>query len=775
MGKKRQFTNPENPEKLLKLRLHDVSDAAAGITGVKVAVQHVFSEMGPARGLKALFNLNQKGGVDCPSCAWPDPDDDRSSIGEYCENGAKAIAEEATSKKLTATFFEKYSVAELAELNDYEIGKKGRLAEPMYLPEGATHYQPISWNEAFKKVADGLKACDHPDEAVFYTSGRTSNEAAFLYQLFVRQFGTNNLPDCSNMCHESSGVALGESLGIGKGSVKLEDFYESEVIFIIGQNPGTNHPRMLSALQKAKSNGATIISVNPLPETGLVAFKDPQSVKGALGIKAKLTDIFLQVKINGDLALLQAISYLLIQEEEANPGLVFDHEFIEDKTYGFNEWKKHIQSLDFDFLVDQSGISRELIYKTVKAIAHKKKIIACWAMGLTQHKNAVDTIKEVVNLLIAKGSIGKTGAGTCPVRGHSNVQGDRTMGIFEKPPKALLDRIEENFGFSPPREHGYDVVDSIKAMHSGKVKVFFAMGGNFLSATPDTLYTAEALEKTELTVQVSTKLNRSHLITGKEALILPCFGRTDHDYLNGELQFVTTENSMGVIQMSKGVLKPVSENLKSEPMIVCHLADAYFGEESPVRWRWYMESYDNIRWDIERTIPGFDHYNDRVRLPGGFYLPNSSREGNFENTATGKANFNLATVKPIYLEEGELIMQTLRSHDQFNTTIYGLDDRYRGISNERRVIFMNEYDIKEQGFEEGDRVDLFNHHNDRERVAKNFIIIPFSIPKGCTATYFPETNVLVPIDSVAEKSNTPTSKMVILRLRKHEELIHELA
>ena len=775
MGKKRQFTNPENPEKLLKLRLHDVSDAAAGITGVKVAVQHVFSEMGPARGLKALFNLNQKGGVDCPSCAWPDPDDDRSSIGEYCENGAKAIAEEATSKKLTATFFEKYSVAELAELNDYEIGKKGRLAEPMYLPEGATHYQPISWNEAFKKVANGLKACDHPDEAVFYTSGRTSNEAAFLYQLFVRQFGTNNLPDCSNMCHESSGVALGESLGIGKGSVKLEDFYESEVIFIIGQNPGTNHPRMLSALQKAKSNGATIISVNPLPETGLVAFKDPQSVKGALGIKAKLTDIFLQVKINGDLALLQAISYLLIQEEEANPGLVFDHEFIEDKTYGFNEWKKHIQSLDFDFLVDQSGISRELIYKTVKAIAHKKKIIACWAMGLTQHKNAVDTIKEVVNLLIAKGSIGKTGAGTCPVRGHSNVQGDRTMGIFEKPPKALLDRIEENFGFSPPREHGYDVVDSIKAMHSGKVKVFFAMGGNFLSATPDTLYTAEALEKTELTVQVSTKLNRSHLITGKEALILPCFGRTDHDYLNGELQFVTTENSMGVIQMSKGVLKPVSENLKSEPMIVCHLADAYFGEESPVRWRWYMESYDNIRWDIERTIPGFDHYNDRVRLPGGFYLPNSSREGNFENTATGKANFNLANVKPIYLEEGELIMQTLRSHDQFNTTIYGLDDRYRGISNERRVIFMNEYDIKEQGFEEGDRVDLFNHHNDRERVAKNFIIIPFSIPKGCTATYFPETNVLVPIDSVAEKSNTPTSKMVILRLRKHEELIHELA
>lgn len=768
MSKKRQFPNPENPESLLKLRLHDVSEAAAGITGVKVAVQHVFSEMGPARGLKALFNLNQKGGVDCPSCAWPDPDDDRSVIGEYCENGAKAIAEEATSKKLTAKFFANNSVESLAELNDYEIGKKGRLAEPMYLPEGATHYEPISWENAFKKIADKLHECETPNEAVFYTSGRTSNEAAFLYQLFVRQFGTNNLPDCSNMCHESSGVALGESLGIGKGSVKLEDFYEAEVIFIIGQNPGTNHPRMLSALQKAKENGATIISVNPLPETGLVAFKDPQSIKGALGIKARLTDLFLQVRINGDLALLQAISYLLIQKELQSPGLVFDKEFIENKTYGFDGWFKHIQSLDFDFLVEQSGVSEQLIHETAEAICNKKKIIACWAMGLTQHVNAVDTIKEVVNLLIAKGSIGKPGAGTCPVRGHSNVQGDRTMGIFEKPPVALLDRIEKNFGFNPPREHGFDVVDSIKAMHQGKVKVFFAMGGNFLSATPDTLYTADALRNTQLTVQVSTKLNRSHLVTGKEALILPCFGRTDKDYLNGELQFVTTENSMGVIQMSKGVLNPVSDNLKSEPMIVCHLAKAYFGSDSTVKWDWYMEHYDNIRWDIERTIPGFDLYNDRVRLPGGFYLPNSSREGNFDNTLTGKANFNIATVEPQTLQEGELIMQTLRSHDQFNTTIYGLNDRYRGISNERRVIFMNEEDMNDRGLKSGERVDLYNNHGGQDRVARNFIIIPFSIPKGCTATYFPEANVLVPIDSVAKKSNTPTSKMVVITLKKHE-------
>jgi molybdopterin-dependent oxidoreductase alpha subunit len=569
------------------------------------------------------------------------------------------------------------------------------------------------------------------------------------------------------MCHESSGVALGESLGIGKGSVKLEDFYIADVIFIIGQNPGTNHPRMLSALQKAKENGCTIISVNPLPETGLVAFKDPQSLKGALGIKAKLTDIFLQVKINGDLPLLQAISHLLSQEEYLQPGTVFDSEFIENHTYGFDSWRKHMDSLDFQTLVEHSGISEEQIKETVNAIKNKKKIIACWAMGLTQHKNAVDTIKEVVNMLIAKGSIAKPGAGTCPVRGHSNVQGDRTMGIYEKPSKTFLDSIERVFGFEPPREHGLDVVDCIKAMHEEKVKVFFAMGGNFLSATPDTLYTAEALQKTDLTVQVSTKLNRSHLITGNEAIILPCFGRTDQDMLNGELQFVTTENSMGVIQQSKGVLKPVSAQLKSEPMIVCELAKAVFGDKSVVDWSRYMQHYDNIRWDIERTIPGFDLYNDRVRLPGGFYLPNSAREGEFK-TITGKANFNVAEFVPNEIQHGELMMMTLRSHDQFNTTIYGLDDRYRGISNERRVIFMNQEDIVELGFVAGERVDLYNEHGGRERVARNFIIIPFSIPKGCTATYFPEANVLVPIDSVAEKSNTPTSKFVILKLKKHQ-------
>lgn len=756
----------ENPEELLKLRLHKPSVSAAGITGVKVAVQHVLKEMNFARGAKALFALNQKGGFDCPSCAWPDPDDERSPIGEYCENGAKAVADEATTKRLTAAFFAKNSVADLSLLNDYEIGKKGRIAEPVYLAAGASHYTPISWDEAFGKIATHLNKLKSPDEAVFYTSGRTSNEAAFLYQLFVREYGTNNLPDCSNMCHESSGVALNESVGIGKGSVKLEDFYKAEAILIIGQNPGTNHPRMLSALQKAKECGATIISINPLPETGLIAFSDPQSVKGALGIKSRLTDIFLQVKLNGDMALIQAIEKLLLAEEEKAPGTILDQNFIANSTQGFDAWKQNIEAQSLENLIEQTGLRQWQIDETVAALKDKTKIIACWAMGLTQHKNAVDTIKEVVNLLLIKGSIAKEGAGTCPVRGHSNVQGDRTMGIYEKPPQAFLDRIEKAFGFHPPQAHGYDVVDCIHAMHKGDAKVFFAMGGNFLSASPDTEYTADALQNCDLTVQVSTKLNRSHLVTGKEAIILPCFGRSDSDIINGEHQFITCENSMGVVQMSKGKLKPVSGDLRSEPQIVIGLAKATLGSKSVIPWDKYATHYDHIRDAIEAGIPGFDNYNERAREMGGFYLPNSARDGKW-NTLNGKANFNVSTPVAVTVADDELMMMTIRSHDQFNTTIYGLNDRYRGVENERRVIFMNPKDIKKLGFEAGELVDLYNFHGGVERIARKFIIISFNIPLGCAATYFPEANILVPIDSVADRSNTPTSKMVILKLRKH--------
>ncbi len=762
---KKTIDGSENPERHTGLKIGDMRVSAAGLEAIVIAGKHILSETGIARGLQALNKLNKKDGIDCPSCAWPDPDDERSALGEYCENGAKAIAEEATTKKITADFFTAHSVQELSALSDFEIGRKGRIAAPFYLPKGAIHYQPISWDDAFQKIATHLNHLSSPDEAVFYTSGRTSNEAAFLYQLFVREFGTNNLPDCSNMCHESSGVALGESLGIGKGSVKLEDFYEAEIIMILGQNPGTNHPRMLTALQRAKKNGAVIISINPLPEAGLMGFKNPQQLKGLMGASTSLTDIFLPVTINGDMPLLQAIEKLLLEEEKLHPGTVLDQSFIEGNTEGYENFIHHLAKLNIDTLIKQSGVEKSLVVQAAEALRSKKKIIACWAMGLTQHKNAVDTIKEIVNLLLLKGSIGKPGAGTCPVRGHSNVQGDRTMGIYEKPSQKFLDSLETNFSFTPPQHHGYDVVDSIQAMHAGKAKVFIAMGGNFLSATPDTHFTAEALRKCRLTVHVSTKLNRSHLVHGEEAIILPALGRSDRDATGGEVQFVSCENSMGVIQSSKGVLKPVSDSLLSEPAIICKLAKATLGSRSKINWDRYEKHYDHIRADIERTIPGFENYNQRVRKPGGFYLPNCNREGSF-NTTSAKAHFNIAEYVDPQLQKDELMMMTIRSHDQFNTTIYGLDDRYRGIYNERRVILMNKDDIQKLSLHPGESVDLVNTDGGRERVAHNFIVMEYAIPIKCVATYFPEANVLVPITSVSDKSNTPVSKAVKISIMK---------
>lgn len=758
--------DPQNPKRFTGLKLIKPKAVAAGMPAVFSSASHILDAMSVTRGLKALSALNQKDGYDCPGCAWPDPDDERSRIAEYCENGAKAIAEEATTKTITSHFFSAHSVLELSSWSDYEIGKSGRLTQPMYLPKDATHYQMISWENAFQKIASQLNNLDSADEAIFYTSGRTSNEAAFLYQLFVREFGTNNLPDCSNMCHESSGVALNESIGIGKGSVKLEDFYKAEVIIILGQNPGTNHPRMLTALQKAKESGAFIISVNPLKETGLISFSNPQTLKGALGIKTDLEDIFLQVKINGDLALLKAIEMLLLKEEEKNPGKIFDQQFIKEHTSGYIELINDLKKYSLEELSLACGVTIEKIKEAAKVFKNKNKIIACWAMGLTQHKNAVDTIKEIMNLLLLKGSIGKPGAGTCPVRGHSNVQGDRTMGIYEKPDATFLNKLKEVFGFNPPLKDGYDTVEAIHAMHEGKAKLFFAMGGNFLSASPDTTYTAEALRNCRLTVHVSTKLNRSHLIHGEEALILPCLGRSDKDKLNGEDQFVSTENSMGVIQLSKGNLEPVSKELLSEPIIVCRLAKATLGNRLKANWNLYDGHYDHIRNDIEKIIPGFEHYNERVRKPGGFYLPNASREKRF-NTFSGKANFNIAKVTSHKLAEDEYMMMTIRSHDQFNTTIYGLNDRYRGVLNERRVVFMNAKDISKAGLKAGDVVDIFNYFGAIERVAKKFIIVEYNIPVSCIATYFPETNVLIPIGSTADKSNTPTSKSVVIKIRKN--------
>lgn len=764
----------ENPYKLSGLHLTPLKKWAAGIPAVKAALADLFEQGVPFRGTLALFKMNQFDGFDCSSCAWPDPDDERSPLGEYCENGAKALAEEATTKKITAAFFRDNSVYDLAQLSDYEIGRLGRLTEPVYLPQGGTHYQPISWDDAFNKIAGHLNALASPDEAAFYTSGRTSNEASFVYQLFVREFGTNNMPDCSNMCHETSGTALLPTIGIGKGTVKLEDFYDTDVIVIIGQNPGTNAPRMMSALEKGKKNGAKIIAINPLPEAGLMGFRNPQEIGGIFGNGGKLADLYLPVKINGDMALLKAIELLLLGFEKNSPGEVFDHAFIQEKTTGYDAFIRQFENYSLEELAASSGVSQADLYEAAQMLAFKKRIIICWGMGITQQPNGVDMIREILNILLLKGSIGKPGAGVCPVRGHSNVQGNRTMLINEKPTDKQLDRLEEVFGFTVPRKHGYSVVHAIKAMHEGKLKVLFCMGGNFLSATPDTTYTAAAIRKLNLTACVSTKLNRGHLVHGRESIILPTLSRSDRDVINGELQIISTENSMGVVQSSKGMLTPVSGNLINETRIACRLAMATLAGKTVVDWQRYMDSYDAVRDDIEKCIPGFENYNTRVRKKGGFYLPNAARDGNFITAKFGnRAPFTLTEIPENKLSHDEYMMATTRTHDQFNTTIYGLDDRYRGIKNERRVIFMNEKDVEKAGLKDGDTVDLFNYDDGIERIAPLFIVVPYPIPEKNTVTYFPETNVLVSVNNVVKESNMPASKYVKIKIRKHSPDIYE--
>lgn len=758
-------TNAQNPEKFTGIELKEIPKSAVGFKAISSALKHVKDEVGFTKGIGLLKNLNQTYGFDCPGCAWPDPDEKRAFLAEYCENGAKAIAEEATKNKVSPLFFATYSVENLAKLSDYEIGKKGRITHPVYLPEGASHYKEISWKDAFELIGKELNDLNDPDEAIFYTSGRTSNEAAYLYQLFVRQFGTNNLPDCSNMCHEASGVALTETLGIGKGSVTLEDFNHTDLVVVIGQNPGTNHPRMLTALRDAKKNGSKIITINPLPEIGLINYKDPQNPLKWIGFGQNLTDVFLQVKINGDVALLKIILKLMIAKEEEETGTVFDYAFIKEKTKGVEKLLDDLDTYSIDYLLPQTGLSFSQIEEAANLIISSKKIIFCWAMGLTQHKNSIDNIREIVNILLLKGSIGKKGAGTCPVRGHSNVQGDRTMGICEKMPDSFLDKIDAEFDFKSPRKHGYDVVNAIKAMHQKKAKVFFGMGGNFISATPDTEYTATALRNCKLTVHVSTKLNRSHLVHGKKALILPCLGRSEKDIQTSGVQFITVENSMGVVHSSKGNLKPCSEDLLSEPAIVAGLANATL-KNSKVPWNKLVGNYDFIRSKIEATIPGFNNFNYKVKNANGFYLPNNARSAKFDATSTGKANFTINAISDLNITEHQYIMMTVRTHDQYNTTIYGLNDRYRGVLNERRVIFMNKNDMEKNGIKKLDIVDLQSHFNGEIREAKGFLAIPYSIPPQCTATYFPETNVLVPIQSKGKISNTPTSKTIIITIHK---------
>lgn len=742
----RAITPPDNTP----LKIKKPKSIAAGIPAANSSLIHGIKKMGVTKTIKTLITVNQPDGFDCPGCAWPDPKN--ASAFEFCENGAKAVADEATKSRVTPQFFEKNSVQELSDKSDFWLNKQGRITHPMVLKSGSNHYEKISWNDAFKMIADNIVESDDPDRSVFYTSGRTSNEAAFLYQLFARTLGTNNMPDCSNMCHESSGRGLGETIGIGKGTVSLEDFDHADLLLVVGQNPGTNHPRMLTALRDAKRNGAKIIHVNPLPETGLVRFKHPQDyMKLSFGSEA-LADMHLQVKIGGDAALMHGLMKVQLELD------ALDHDFINETTIGFDKLSDNIRNTSWKQIEEDSGLTRFQIEKAGRMLSKSKASIACWAMGLTQHKNGVAVIQEVSNLMLMGGHIGKKGAGLCPVRGHSNVQGDRTVGIWERPTEQFLARLDAACGITSPREHGVDVVEAIAKMQKGDVNLFFCMGGNFISATPDTLATAKGLRNVKLTVQVSTKLNRSHLVTGDTALILPCLGRTELDLQSSGKQFVTVENSMGIVHTSIGGLSPASKNLRSEPWIVSSMATAVLKDDRD--WMELSGDYDNIRTLMSKALAGFDDYNERVRNPNGFALPNPPRDSRSFNTPDGKAHFVSHELPDVRIPKDRFVMMTIRSHDQYNTTIYDLHDRYRGIHGNRRVVLMNAKDMADRGWKSRHIVDIVSHFEGKERHSDGWQLVAYDIPRGNIATYFPEANVLVPLESTADKSNTPTSKWI---------------
>ena len=744
------------------LEVHNAKERAAGVTGVAVALKRSVERMGPTRTARTLLRLNQAEGFDCMSCAWPDPDVGHRHTAEFCENGAKAVAEEATKARATPEFFARHSIAELDAQSEHWLGQQGRITHPMIKRPGGTHYEPISWDEAYALVADHLNRLDSPDHAIFYTSGRTSNEAAFAYQLFVRAYGTNNLPDCSNMCHESTSMALAETIGIGKASVTLDDVHNAHLLILAGQNPGTNHPRMLSALEVAKRRGATIIAINPLREAGLVNFRNPQKPRGLVGAGTDLADLHLPVKINGDLALFQAFGALLLEW-----GAV-DEEFVGTYTRGFEAWRDHLGRLDWGQVEEVTGLARAQITEAARHLRDSDRTVFCWAMGLTQHHNAVATIAEIVNLALVQGNLGKPGAGLLPVRGHSNVQGDRTMGIWERPPQHFLDKIQAEFGFDPPRENGHDTVDAIRALRDGHAHVFIGLGGNFVQAAPDTDVTYAALRNAALTVQVSTKINRSHLVTGETALILPTLGRTERDVQASGPQFVSVEDSTCSVHASRGPLAPASEHLRSEVAIVTGLAEATLGDRYGIDWQAMRHDYRVIRRHIARVVPGCESYEVSVDRPGGFVLPHPPRDSRTFPTRSGKAEFTTSPIETLDVPPGHLVLQTLRSHDQFNTTIYGLSDRYRGIEGGRRVVFVHPDDLKDLGYASGETVDLVTHWpgDDRRRTAQGFRIVSYQTPRGCAAAYYPETNPLVPLDSTAVGSNTPTSKSVVIRLER---------
>ena len=770
MPKQRNYMSTSPKNKSVKSN-PAYSSAAGGWGALKSSAKHLIQSEDAAKNVKALLRANQPGGFDCPGCAWGDSE--KAGKIQFCENGVKAIAWEATSKRVDGHFFKKHSLTQLQQWDDHSLEKSGRLTEPMLYDGADDHYHPISWEGAFEVIADSLQQLASPNEALLYTSGRASNEAAYLYQLFGRVLGTNNFPDCSNMCHEASGIGMTNSIGVGKGTVTMDDFSKADAIFVFGQNPGTNHPRMLGTLREASKRGAKIVSINNLKERGLQKFSDPQSPKEMIFLTGTtISQYYFTPRLGGDMALLRGVAKCLF-ERFAQDKSVLDTNFIQEHCHGFDAYQRSVLSSDWDKIIYQCSLSREEIEQIATIYASSNKVIFTWAMGITQHRHSVDTVQELVNVLMLRGNIGKAGAGACPVRGHSNVQGNRTVGINEKPPKPFLDALEKRYSFSVPRDHGFSTVDSIHAMLEGKAKVFIALGGNFSAATPDTERTYQALQQCDLTVQISTKLNRSHVVTGKRALILPCLGRTEIDRQASGEQCITVEDSMSMVHSSTGQNEPTSDTLRSETAIVAGMAMASVGDNI-VDWHRLANDYALIRQEISAVIPDFADYNTRIKEGRGFYLQNPAAQRQWR-TPVKKATFSDASLPDKLAHEraqsltknSVLTLQTLRSHDQYNTTIYGMDDRYRGVYGERKVIFMNAEDINKHSLTNGDYVKITTVSNDGiERSISNFKIIEYQIPSSCVAAYYPETNPLVPLESIADDCGTPTYKSIAVSIEK---------
>lgn len=746
------------------------SAPAGGWGALKSSAKHLIQSEGAAKGVKTLLKANQPGGFDCPGCAWGDGA--HAGKIDFCENGVKAIAWEATNKRVDRDFFTQYSLTQLQEWDDHSLEKVGRLSEPMLYDERDDHYHPVSWDCAFNLIAENLKKLPSADQALFYTSGRASNEVAYLYQLFGRAYGTNNFPDCSNMCHEASGIGMTRSIGTGKGTVKIDDFDQADAIFVFGQNPGTNHPRMLSTLRKASKRGARIVAINNLKEQGLQKFADPQSPKEMILFSSTdISQYYFTPKLGGDMAILRGMAKSLF-ERSTQDDAILDHDFINEHCYGFEAYQQAVTESSWDKITLQSGLSRAEIEQMTDIYANSEKVIFTWAMGITQHRHSVATIRELVNVLLLRGNIGKKGAGACPVRGHSNVQGNRTVGVNEKPPTAFLDALKARYKFEPPQHSGFNTVASIHAMLMGKAKVFIGLGGNFAAATPDTERTYQALRQCDLTVHISTKLNRSHLITGKCALILPCLGRTEIDQQVGGPQQITVEDSMSMVHSSRGQNKPASNKLLSEVSIIAGIATATLGNQT-IDWTTLSDDYSLIRDEISVVLPDFKDFNTKIETDRGFYLQNPAALRVWK-TPEKKAKFS-ASMLPVLVHEkvksdkskAILTLQTLRSHDQYNTSIYGMDDRYRGIYGQRRVLFVNSDDMKNQNLQEGDLVTIKTVSNDGvERSVSGFKIVNYLIPAGCIAAYYPETNPLVPLNSIADDCGTPTYKSIPVTLEK---------